>query len=74
MAGSSPSTANKANGVLFFNPPELYKAREFYIPKYEHLAAHEDLRSTIYWNPEVLTDKNGNASFSYPMPMVPAIT
>jgi len=59
----------QANGVLLFNPPGFYKAREFYVPKYEHVStapAHEDLRPAIYWNPEVLTDKNGNASFSYP--------
>ena len=26
---------------------------------------HPDLRSTIYWQPELITDKDGNASFEY---------
>mgnify|MGYP001552047548 CR=1 FL=1 len=42
-------------------------AREFYSPRYEHNQPNNqaDLRSTIYWNPELPTDKNGNASFDY---------
>jgi hypothetical protein len=55
-------------GVLPIIVKGFYKAREFYAPKYEHPADNpnfEDLRSTIYWNPEVITDKDGNASFDY---------
>ena len=46
----------------------FYKAREFYVPKYDHPATstREDLRSTIYWKSELLTDKSGNATIDFP--------
>lgn len=46
----------------------FYKAREFYSPKYDNSALvgrQRDLRSTIFWKPEIKTDKDGNASFEY---------
>ena len=46
----------------------FYKARGFYSPKYDHVenaAPQKDLRSTTYWNPELVTDKDGNISVSY---------
>ncbi|MBS1526848.1 MAG: TonB-dependent receptor plug domain-containing protein [Bacteroidetes bacterium] len=54
-------------GNLEFSPKGFYKAREFYSPKYEvNLgSSRPDLRSTIYWQPELATDKDGNASFEY---------
>ncbi len=57
-----------AMGVLPINVMGYYKGREFYSPKYENpLAAvnRPDLRSTIYWNPEIKTDATGNASFDF---------
>ena len=55
-------------GILPITPKGYYKAREFYAPKYDHTENsfnREDLRSTIYWKPELVTDKDGNASFDY---------
>jgi TonB-dependent SusC/RagA subfamily outer membrane receptor len=55
-------------GVLPIAPIGFYKAREFYSPKYEHTDSgykEKDLRSTIYWNPELKTDKDGNVAFDY---------
>lgn len=54
-------------GVITFKVNGFYKQREFYAPKYEHTAADNkpDLRTTIYWNPEFTTDKDGNALLSY---------
>jgi len=54
-------------GVITFKVNGFYKQREFYSPKYEHAGADNkpDLRTTIYWNPEFTTDKDGNASLSY---------
>jgi len=55
-------------GVLPIAPKGFYIAKEFYSPKYDYSNAnsdHEDLRSTIYWNPEIKTDNSGNASFDY---------
>ncbi|HUZ59314.1 MAG TPA: TonB-dependent receptor plug domain-containing protein, partial [Hanamia sp.] len=55
-------------GILPIAPMGFYKAREFYSPKYDHTNENSnqpDLRSTIYWNPEIKTGKDGNASFDY---------
>lgn len=45
----------------------FYKAREFYIPKYgaKGNSQSTDLRSTIFWKPDGMTDKDGKASFSF---------
>ena len=55
-------------GVLPIAPMGFYMARTFYSPKYDHTNVHSqpaDLRSTIYWNPEIETGKDGKASFDY---------
>ncbi len=56
-----------SNGILPITARGFYKAREFYSPKYESAATNKlaDLRTTIYWNPELVTDKNGNAQFEF---------
>jgi TonB-dependent SusC/RagA subfamily outer membrane receptor len=56
-----------AVGILPITVQGYYKAREFYSPKYESNITnlHPDLRSTIYWNPELVTDNDGNTSFEY---------
>ncbi len=56
------------NNVLTFSPQGFIKSREFYFPKYltpESRNAGSDLRTTIYWNPRIFTDKNGNMSFEF---------
>ena len=42
-------------------------ARRFYVPAYTttQTEARTDFRETIYWNPTVQTDKDGNASVSF---------
>jgi hypothetical protein len=56
-------------GILPIHPKGFYKAREFYSPKYDNISSQAssrpDLRSTIYWNPELVTDNSGTASFEY---------
>ena len=57
-----------APGVVTFRPQGFYKAREFYSPQYDNSKTDKniaDLRSTIFWKPDVITDKNGKASFSF---------
>ncbi|HEY8929881.1 MAG TPA: TonB-dependent receptor [Mucilaginibacter sp.] len=57
-----------APGVVTYMPKGFYKAREFYSPQYDNPHTNQkmaDLRSTIYWNPNIITDKDGKASFSY---------
>ncbi|MGN6398220.1 MAG: TonB-dependent receptor [Mucilaginibacter sp.] len=55
-------------GILPITPRGFYKARSFYSPRYpanETNLKKRDLRSTIYWNPELLTDKAGNALIDF---------
>lgn len=45
-----------------------YKARTFYSPGYVYPKTNSgefDVRNTIYWNPDILTNKEGKASFEY---------
>ena len=56
------------NNVLEFEPGGYAVTKEFYVPKYDTPAGSavgSDLRSTIYWNPNVVTDKTGTASFEF---------
>jgi hypothetical protein len=58
----------EAPGVITFRANGFYKAREFYSPQYDNPKTNTkiaDLRSTIYWQPNITTDKDGKASFSY---------
>ena len=52
-----------------FNPKGYAAIRTFYLPKYHGPRATQtnrtDTRSTIYWNPNVTTDKTGAASLQY---------
>ncbi|HJP63673.1 MAG TPA: hypothetical protein VJ844_09540, partial [Mucilaginibacter sp.] len=57
-----------STGILAISVKGFYKARQFYAPKYEHPNDNlnrKDLRSTIYWQPELATDKDGNAEISF---------
>ena len=57
-----------APGVVTYHPQGFYKAREFYSPQYDNPKTNQkisDFRSTIYWKPNVITDKDGKATFSY---------
>ncbi|MGZ3873862.1 MAG: hypothetical protein ACXVJD_13150 [Mucilaginibacter sp.] len=57
-----------APGITTFAGDGFYKAREFYSPQYENATTNQnvaDLRSTIYWKPDIITDKDGKASFTY---------
>lgn len=45
-----------------------YTSKQFYIPVYENTTSsntREDFRQTIYWNPVIQTDENGEATFEY---------
>jgi uncharacterized protein YfaS (alpha-2-macroglobulin family) len=57
-----------AVGVLLITPVGFYKARTFYSPKYDHADANTtepELRSTIYWNPDIKTGPDGHAMVNY---------
>jgi hypothetical protein len=54
--------------IIKFSPKGFSRQREFYSPKYVNPAAtynFNDLRSTIYWNPKVLTTAEGGLSLEY---------
>jgi hypothetical protein len=56
------------DNVITFNPLGYLKSREFYSPRYTPEASRAiglDLRTTVYWNPKVFTDKNGVMSFDF---------
>ena len=56
------------NNVLTFTPQGFIKSREFYTPKYltpESRSTGSDLRTTVYWNPRIFTDKEGKMSFDF---------
>jgi hypothetical protein len=56
------------NNVIEFIPGGYNTTRIFYSPKYDNPAGSSigvDLRSTIYWNPAVITDKTGNTSVEF---------
>jgi len=56
------------NNIITITPRGYVKNQEFYVPKYA--VAREnldmpDLRTTIYWNPKIITDNTGKASFDF---------
>lgn len=64
--GSQPP---KPSNIISFTMMGYDKAREFYQPRYDTLSKEAqlkpDLRTTIYWNPKVKTQKNTNADISF---------
>ncbi|WP_259069795.1 carboxypeptidase regulatory-like domain-containing protein [Mucilaginibacter sp. X4EP1] len=52
-----------------FTPKGYARVKTFYLPRYsgprESQPNKPDERSTIYWNPNIITDKNGNATVEY---------
>lgn len=66
--GDENNKVNVQPGLTTYTFNGFYKAREFYSPKYDAQTpanTKPDQRTTIYWQPVVLTDKDGNASFNY---------
>lgn len=55
-------------GIISFVPKGLLSPRPFFSPDYSSGAAGyigKDLRSTIYWNPNLISDKDGKVSFEF---------
>jgi hypothetical protein len=55
------------NNIITYSPLGFAKEREFYSPKYLPNVTYpnNDLRTTIYWNPKVITDEKGTATFEF---------
>jgi hypothetical protein len=55
-------------GITTYFPKGYYKARTFYSPRYnDHVSNKQlaDLRTTIFWQPELKTGTDGKAEFSF---------
>jgi hypothetical protein len=56
------------NNIITINPMGYGRTIEFYVPKFgvpKTNPTYSDLRTTIYWNPKIITDNNGKASFDF---------
>jgi TonB-dependent SusC/RagA subfamily outer membrane receptor len=65
---SDVSYQRYAPGIITYMPKGYSKVREFYSPRYDDPKTNAqvpDLRSTIYWKPNIITDKEGKASFDF---------
>jgi hypothetical protein len=59
-----PHTPNS----IVYSPKGYYRCREFYSPHYDDPKINKtvaDLRSTVYWKPNIVTDKTGHTFFEY---------
>ena len=57
-----------APGIISFKPQGFYTARSFYQPKYDDPETRQDIpdhRTTVYWNPNVITDSTGIAKVEF---------
>src|SRR5690606_24133401 len=67
--GGSFSRDSYTPGVVTHSPQGYYAVREFYAPDYsapvDSLAGMKDLRTTIHWAPNIVTDDVGAASFEF---------
>lgn len=66
-SGDGPFTRT-ASGVYVYKPTPVTLPKQFYRPRYPVKNGDKnftDLRSTIHWQPSVVTDKNGQATVSF---------
>ena len=57
-----------APGVITYSPKGFHKIREFYAPQYDNPKTNPqvpDLRSTVFWKPNLATGKDGKTSFEF---------
>ena len=66
--GSSAMNNYVKKGIVTIQPEGLYVNKTFYKPDYEladGLKFAEDYRTTIHWEPSIVTDEKGKASFHF---------
>jgi len=66
-AGANTNIQKKYTpGVINLNPKGFYAIRQFYTPQYTATSdPTPDRRTTLYWNPHLVTDDNGKARISF---------
>lgn len=57
----------KSPGFYAYNPPVPARPKEFYRPRYtgRDTPVKTDFRSTIHWEPDVVTDSTGTATITF---------
>jgi len=65
--GGEVSYNNYAPGIVVVNPKGFAALRDFYSPKYDNatITNRGDFRSTVFWSPQVVSDKDGKAKFDF---------
>lgn len=64
--GSTENYNRYAPGIVTYNPKGYYNIRQFYSPQYDvNPDEKPDFRTTVYWNPHVVSDTSGKAVFEY---------
>lgn len=65
-AGTESNYARYSPGIVTYTPKGYYAVRQFYSPKYTATPDDKpDLRTTVYWNPHLVTDPTGKANINY---------
>lgn len=65
--GGGAAITRYAPGIITTTASGYYPVRQFYSPKYDTGQAIRaaDLRTTVYWNPHLITDANGSGKFNF---------
>ena len=65
--GGGYSGSTFAPGIITYAPKGYYLGREFYAPKYDPAVPDNkpDLRTTVYWKPNLITNPEGKSAISY---------
>ena len=63
--GGLSTLSSYTPGIITYAPKGFYTPRQFYSPQYDVPDNRPDYRSTIYWNPHVVSAENGEARFEY---------
>jgi TonB-dependent SusC/RagA subfamily outer membrane receptor len=65
--GEGRTTFNtRAPGMLAYAPKGFYAVKQFYSPKYDvNPESKPDMRTTVFWEPNLVTDVKGKASINY---------
>lgn len=65
-SGAGPTLSGSSFGSYVYRPMPLQPRKDFYRPRYlVRNTSVSDLRSTIHWEPNIITDDRGKASFSF---------
>ncbi|TKC12326.1 TonB-dependent receptor [Pedobacter polaris] len=65
-AGTESNYSRYTPGIVTYSPKGYYGVRQFYSPKYTVTPdVKPDLRTTVYWNPHLVSDPTGKANLNY---------